>query len=528
MDLNEFLDQAKDLPRTVRYQRLARLGAYFRGTQYADRPLDISGFRKDLPNVPGSYTRSPPMSERDPGATWNLVAEVVEETTAWSVGGTSWCAIDVPGDEATEMWLHAVCDQSDLPDVVADARDQGGAQGTSIVSVGVLDGEIRLETHEPEVTWCLEWANEATHTPAVVAKVYETDDLFRLSGDPPTLVARVWTTTEELWLKRSKNLSGEWVWTQTAKASHGLGFCPVVWFPQFARKGAHDGVPDLEEPVLELVDGANYLFGAAQATTCRNADDTLVIHEDPALSQKVFKGAMRAIWSRGGAEYLSQNGESARVCIELGEKRSKQVYRRAKVVMPSTEDLAKATTGEALKRLFQPQLKRAGVVRRAYQKGLILPLLRMLLRLGQQLRGGIVLPPRERRDEALGVTVFERPVLPPKPADHICCHWPDPFPPSVADQAAGVTLAVAATAGKQVLSKETAVRVLSGLGLPISSVDEELERIEEDAEHAADIAAKTMGLMDPGPGKAGPVGGEENDDDEEADDEDEEADVAAE
>lgn len=524
MDLQLFLDQAAELRQTNRFQRLQRLGSYYRGTQYVDRPLDMSGMRKDLPGVPGSMTHSPPMSQRDPGAVWNLVAEVVEELTAWSVGGTSWCALDVPGDEQTEQWLHAVCEQCGLPDVVADARDVGGAQGTSIVSVSVLDGEFFLEVHEPEITWAVEWASEVKHVPSVVAKVYERDDEFLKPREQKPLVARVWTTTDERWYERVKNRLGEWSWQQTNRAVHGFNFCPVVWFPQFAKLGSHDGVPDLEEPVLSLVDGANYLFGAAQTTTCRNADDTLVIHEDPSLSQKVYKGALRAIWARGGAEYLSQSGDSAKICMELGDKRAKQAYRRAKVVSPSPEDLARATTGEALKRLFQPQIKQAGRIRRAYQKGLIEPLLRMMISVGKQLGQGIVLQPKERRDEKLGVAVIEVPTLPPKPVEHICCHWPDPFPPSIADQAQAVTLAGTATGGKQVLSQETAVRVLASVGLPIGNVDEELERIEHDAEEAAEVAAKALGMGEIPPGKAGPMGEEESDD---AEEDDTEAEVEA-
>lgn len=526
MDLATFLDRAPKLNETARFKRLAKNRAYYEGTQYADRPLDASGYSKGQgikgTMAPASWER------RDPGAVWNLRREVVEELTSWAMGGELFCHLSIPDDVAANAWLAKAIAQMGLANAIVDARNTGGgSQGTAIVSFAIRNGEICLETHEPVSTWVLEWADRYAYRPKVVAKVFCEDDPFAKPGDEPTLVARVWTDREESYFRRVKNTIGEWVWVAGDSVTHGLGSCPVYWCPQSPKDGEIDGDHDGEH-TAEAIDDANYQLAAASATTRRNADDTLVVKEDPSLKPTtVYKGALGAIFARGGAEYLSQNGESARICIEVAEKRAQHVLRASRVVIPTSEELGRATTGEMLKRLYAPMLQRCAMIREWYEKRLIVPLLKGILDAARKLpRGSIILPPDVDADASLGATVI-KPVMPGK-SSSIVVTWPSQFQPTATDRRDTIQAAVQGTGAKPVLSLRTAVAMLQSAGVPIEDIEAELDRLEEDGEKAAEASAKALGLADAGPGQAGPVGAEPAETEAEEDDDEEAGDKAAE
>lgn len=521
MDLATFLEKAPKLNETARFKHLEKNRKYYEGTQYADRPLDASGYSKGQgikgTMAPASWER------RDPGAVWNLRREVVEELTSWSLGGELFCHLTIPDDVAANAWLAKAIQQMGLANACVDARNIGGSQGTAIVSFAIRNGEICIETHEPVSTWVLEWADRVSYRPRVVAKVFCEDDPFARHGDEPTLVVRLWTDREESYHRRVKNTIGEWIWVAGDSVTHGLGFCPVYWMPQSPKDGEIDGDHDGEH-TAEAIDDANYQLAAASCTTRRNAEDTLVVKEDPSLKPTtVYKGAMGAIFARGGAEYLSQDGTSARICIEVAEKRAQHVLRASRVVIPTSEELGRATTGEMLKRLYAPMLQRCAMLREQYEKRLIVPLLKGILAAARKLpRGSIVLPPDVDADADLGATVIT-PVMPGK-SSNIVVTWPQQFQPTAADRRDTIQAAVQGTGAKPVLSLRTAVAMLQSSGVPIEDVEAELDRLEEDGEKAAEQSAKALGLTDAGPGMAGPVGAEPS----EADDDDEESDKAAE
>lgn len=515
--LDAFLDLAKTdrLKNTLRAKRLAGLEAYWRGTQYEDRPLDVGGYRKNSPGVYGSGCRTPGWDERDPGCVWNLRGEVVSELTDWTLGGDAWCRLTVEDDEAAEDWITTVANLTNLGDVIARARDFGGAMGTAVVSFAFRNGRPIVQDHNPRLCWPLAWRDEHEHVPSLVAKVYLGDDPLAMRPEDQPLIARLWSETDEVLLRRDKAPEGSrdpWVWTLLERVEHGLGFCPVVWHPQ-QSDGSHDGVPDGAETEGEI-DEVNELFAAAGATTKRNADDTVVIREDPALNPgNVRKGGYNVIFARAGAEYLSQKGESADVCMRLAERRAQHVYRQSGVVMVDAETLKGATSGEALKRLFQRTIKSAARLRRDYAKGLIVPLCQKILDAARALESRrlvLALPPRVTPGE--GREVMVEPRVPGK-SRFVQCVWPDLFAPTPTDLQAMITAASTAIGGKQVLSRRTAVAWLAGTPLPISNVDEELAAIEEDEKVNAERAAAIMGLQEPPEGKAGAV--EDEDEDEE-------------
>lgn len=517
MNIPELLAFADKLPETVRYQHLDNAWKYFQGVQYAGRPLTVTGYRKDAPSIPGSLSTSPPWSDRDPGAVWNLAAEVVNTITEWSVSGDAWCHLAVDDDPDAADWLCQVEEQSALCDTIADARVKAGATGTAVVSMAVRDGEFFFESHNPRDCWVTAWDDQVRRRPAEVVQVFDEDDPFALDAKSRTKVARVWTRTTESYLRRVRDhASGEWRWDQYASLQHGLGFCPVYWFAQGnVAAGQTDGESDIEL-ALGIIDEANELYAGAGATTKRNADDTLVVREDPALNPgRVRKGGFNTIFARGGAEYLSQDGESARICMELAEKRAQQIYRRARVVIASVDDLARATSGEAFKRLYQPLLQLAGRVRRQIARWLIVPLCRDILRVSRRMGATSVftIPPRvEHVSDNVGVRTVVTPRTPGK-SEFVRCAWPNPAPPTADDIQKLVMSLSTATGGKQIIAQRTAVTALAATSLPVENVEAELERIEEDGERAAEQGAAALGLATEAKGAAGAI------DDEPADDE---------
>jgi len=510
MNLQDFLDLAPKVRGTVRYARLAKWASYFAGTQYAGRPLDTGGYQKSMPTTPGSVSRSPRWSERDPGAVWNLRAETVEELTDWAVSGDAWCNLTVDDDPDAQDWLTTVVVMSGLVDTISQARDYGGGEGNAIVAMAIRSGEYFFEALEPCSTWAISWDDEVRHRPAEVGLVYEAEDPTATAKGEPQTVVRYWSKTTESVYRRVRDAqTQEWKWILDWSFNHNLGFCPVWWCPQTPPTGSHDGVPDGGEGLEALIDDANELFAAGSATTKRNADDTLVVREDPALNPgKVRKGGFNVIFARGGAEYLSQNGDSARVAIEIAEKRAAQFQKRVRVAMPSLEDLGRATSGEVIRRIYQPTMRHAGKIRRLYARQLIVPICQGILMAARILIGrgqSFALPPRVDRDPKTGVnTVTGRT---PGTSGFVRCVWPDMAPPTPAEIGQQIDALTKATGMKQILSQRTAVTALAASPLPVQNVDSELDAIQADAAAAAASSAQALGLDDGGgPGKAGPIG----------------------
>ena len=505
--LAEFLDVAPKLEQTASYQRFDELLKYYWGTQYEGRELDACGYNKQMPGVVGSLTCSPAWNRRDPGAVWNLRGEVADALTERSMSGDAWCRLAIADDPDAEDYLKALVEQCTMEDAVSDARTLGGATGTAIASFQIREGEVFVEAHNARDTIALDWADPVRHRPSAVVQRYWSQAPLAADGAKQTLIVRYWDVEREALFQRVEDNVGGWRWEKIDEFIHGLGFCPVYWCPQgFVAPGSHEGTPD-GAGTESAIDDANELLAAASATTKRNADDTLVVQEDPALApRQIRKGGFNTIFARGGASYLSQDGESARICLELAEKRAQHVLRRSRVVVPSVEDLGRATTGEAMKRLMEPMDKACGRLRRTYGRWLIVPMARDILAACRTLeaRGEIMaLPPK------VTINADGNPdVTPRKPgtSEAVVCVWPAPNQPTADDRQKAAASAVAATGGKAVLSKRTAVESLMEAGFPIASVDAELAAIEKDGAEAAKQMAASMGMAaEAGSGEAGPM-----------------------
>jgi len=494
-----FLDAVERLTSTLAWKEAEKLERYFLGTQYKDRDLDEEGYTEG--GHYGARSRTPSWRERRISAVWNIRAEVSEKLTDWAVGGSNWCHLEVPGDEDAEDFLATVAEGAGMSAVVAEARTYGGAMRVAIVSLAIDEGEFLLEAHMPKGFRVLEWANARRHRPRAVVSVQRGDNPDAKSEADYPWTARYWDEQVEARLIRVRDdVRGRWVWVPQEVVTHGLGWCPVFWCPNAkAPTSSHIGQTDADN-VDGLIDSANYLMSAGDATTKRNADDTLVVKTSPDNNpgKPIRKGGFNAIFSEGGADYLSQDGESARICMEFAKERASQVYRRAGVDMVDPKDAASQTSGEARKMANLNTASRAAGIRDVYAKWLIQPLALGILEAARKIGPArLRIPPRVDENRTV------RPRVPGK-ATFVRCAWPTMFPPTATDTLALVQTATTATGGKQVMSQRTAVKMLAASSaVPIENVDEEVDAIEDDAETAAELQQKAFADA---AGAAGDVG----------------------
>ena len=504
--LTAFLDLvAKDqLEKTKRAELLSERAAYATGAQYDDRPFDVDGYSKQHPGVYGYERRTPPWKQRALEAVWDLRGEVVREITDWTLSGDSWCRLEVKDDPDAEDWLTTVATATNMQDVIANARNFGGGIGVAIVSFALRNGEYVLEAHDPCTMWPIAWRDETTHRLAAVAKIYRGENALAVKDEDYPTLCRYWDETVEAFFVLQKDeRTGDRYWAETASVAHNLGFCPVYWHPN-GGGAEHDGCVDGEGCEGEI-DEANELYAAAGTTTKRNADDTLLVHPLPGHeNQSTFrKGGFNVIKAES-AEYLSQDGDSARICVEIAEKRAHHVYRRSGVTMIEPGDLGQATSAEMHKRLFHRTLNTADEKRREYAKGLIVPLCQGILDAARKVGPkAIRIAPRveEMLDETGGKIAKVITPRTPGKSNFVSCLWPLHFQPTADDLQKQVQAASTATGGKAIMSQRTAVAWLQSTPIPITNADEELAAIKADGAEAAELAAKAMG--DPGPGASG-------------------------
>ncbi|HEU4411171.1 MAG TPA: hypothetical protein VFS43_38315 [Polyangiaceae bacterium] len=533
--LSAFAQRLDDLETTERYERLSTWAKYYDGKQYDERPYDENGC------VPGSFGLHGgpegwvPWGQRRIRSVHNLARDVARRLAEWSVGGTSWCELAVPGDDDATEWLEGLVDESRFWSACVEAAKEMNGCGGAVVSAAWRRGRVAWEVHRPQFCWVLSWADRRELVPREVVKVFRLPDPYkpasngyRYGPDDGPFLLRYWSGRAllpsgaydpasppgiEAYFRAEKDRQGKWrLYAEGPAVAHGSDRCPVFWVPN--TKPREECGPDGEPAFAGAegkIDEVNELLQAAGNTSKRNADDTVVLKMDPAQAPGLLrKGALGVIVSPGGADYLSQDGSSAKAMTELAGEVEDRFYRLCGVVKASLKDLASQTSGEALRRIYAEQISRAGDVRDAIERWLVAPGCAWMLRTSRAFVAAgvpVVMPPVEEEGE--GEETTTRPRLPGS-AEAVEVTWPDPFPPTMADLESASKAAMQAT-NARAMSQETAVRVLVKAGAPVASVEAELERIRQDADEKAEQAAKGLGLAAeataPFKDKAGPVDG---------------------
>jgi hypothetical protein len=507
----QFIAKIPTLHGTKRWAKLTRWETYYDGKQYDCREYDENGMMGGMVGYYGldGYV---PWSERRVRAVHNVAADIVNELAEWSVVGNAWCSITIDEDPDAQAWLEGLIDASNMPHAVGEcAKIQGGC-GTGVVSAMFKDGCVRLENHRPKLVWVTRWADQKDKVPAEVFKVYCPVDDFEAEDETKKKEeyrVRYWSNADgqskapgvpaergvEAYYRFYKNDRGEWLVSLINYVVHGCERCPVFWVPNTvpSEEDGNDGLADFAGQEGKI-DDMNELFQASSNTSKRNADDTLSVKHDGTTSPgTIKKGAGVAIVSTGGAEYLSQNGDSARIMNEHGTLRENQIYRSCSTVKADTQDLAKQTSGEALKRLYYKQTNKCDDKRHMIEHMLIRPLCKWMLVESRKLPVGSLVMSLIIIEDVDGKMIGSKARVPGK-SENVKVEWPDSFPPTLDDFNTASNAVKNVTGGARVLSNETAIRALVKAGAPVSNVLAEVTRVRKDAEEKAEQEATAMGM----------------------------------
>lgn len=496
-----------------RFAVLDEYESHFRLTQDDNKLYDWDGYFRGYGVMaaikPGWYV---PLSMRKPSTMLPLAKFIVGRLTAMTFGVDNEPTLTVEGDEDAESYVRALAQCSKLFVRAIEARNLGGACGAVAVSYSFVEGKPRVELHNPKHCRVLTWTDRAELVVGSFLKTYcyveeELDEKTKRPVQKRYFYARYIDETRDLvWTKIPEEQARQPNWstlvTPDREATVVGGVCPVVWIQnQPHTSGAepprapYDGPSDYEG-LCEDLDQAHRLKSAATKGTVANVDPTLVIKDAKSANQgSVRKGSGSAIYSPGGAQYLTLGGDS----MEAAEQRLKglraDVLDAASVVAPPTEDLASAAkSAAALRILFAPMTAVCSLLRAQYGEGLervLVGLLKMARAIGDPQQ--IDLPRKFERLEAPEVEEGEEKPEPeiveiklvPGESEQVRLLWPPFFSPTWTDKREAVTAAKEASGGKAVISHRTAVQAVGQL-FGVEDPQSELDAIEEDSDRGLD------------------------------------------
>lgn len=510
-------DKLLTLHETGRYQRLAGWAAYYDGRQFEGRTFDEHGCYPGSMGLAGGPEGFAGWQHRRVRSVNNLALDIVEQLTQWSVVGTSWCSLRTPGDEAATEWLEGIAKESYFQHATAEVVATAGGCGSAVVSGSWRQDRVAWEVHRPEQCWPLSWVEPRDLVPLEVVKVFRQPDPYapararpqRPEEGPWTL--RYWSGRGpagepgiEAYYLAYRDTKGFWVIDPQGPAvAHGSERCPVFWVPRGTTREERgfDGEPFFAG-AEGLIDASNELEQAGDNTSKRNADDTIVVKDKAENAPKVLrKGSLGAIFAPGGAEYLSQKGDSAKVLYELGERREAQAYRQAHVIKVDVETLSRQTTGESLKRLYFTMLNEADDVRTWAERYFVRPATEWMLAMSRDMaaRGvPVSMPPVEDdADPGEGGKPGKPVVRARKPgsSSYVVVTWPQAFPPTIDDLKTASEAVKNATGGTQIISRETGIATMVRAGASVEGgVEAEVERLRAEADEKAENTAKGIGL----------------------------------
>lgn len=489
-----------------------------------------------------------PLAMRKPRVRWDLPRVINNRFTGLLFGSDRFPEITVPGDKDAEEFVKGLAEAARLPMRMIEARRLGGAGGAVGASFGFVNGKPRIEVHSVKHLTVLEWRDRESLRPAAVLKVYcYPREVFDPNSGKVVQVdfyyARQWTELDEtVWQPIPYDVAKTKDWARSPHTTypHNLGFCPFYWAQNMPDSDDEVGVSDFDG-LHDNFDEINRLLSAQARAVSYNADPTFVVKIDPAYNEgQVQKGQGAAVYSPGGAEYAVLPAHSVSVIKETLEQVRQATLDTANVVLPDPDKLSGAAqSAQALRILYAPMLAQADVLREQYGEGLIKPLLLGMLRaarqLGQQVlqqgvdengvpvevRGGVQVPPRIEQAEDGAVMLLDR--LPGE-SEHLVLNWNPYFSPTWPDIKAATEAAQLANGGKPLISQRTSLAAVQSL-FGVESVDDELARMEDEADAAIERAQKAMAAGAPAPGaldgKQTPFGAE--DDAEEPEDDGDEA-----
>jgi hypothetical protein len=482
--------------------------AYYRCTQHDHKAYDFDGhilrFGEDNVDVLANGYIS--MRRRKPSVRMDLPKIIVDRLTALVFGHEHFPTIQTLGDPIAEDFVSALADAAKLQIRMVEARNMGGATGTAVLSWAFVNGKPLVEVHQSAHIEVIEWRDYDRRKPGKVVKTYPYQKRVWTSDGKPKEVtfyyARYWDDNSDItWREIPEEAARTKAWWRLPAevVHHGTGYTPVYWIQNLPDSSSIDGISDFENQEDDC-DAIDALLSATQKGTVANVDPTLLIKDDPGNNDGVIhKGSSHAIYSRNGAEYIELSGTSIQTSLDLLERLRRYEFDKASVVMLDPESLTGAgISAAAMRTRYAPMLAKADLLREQYGDAIV-DILDDMVAVARKLGtvqtdedgtkywSQVSLPPKiieERGEDGEKVTqIIERA---PGSGGQITLAWPPYFQATWLDRKEAVTAVREASGKQQVMSQRTAVQAISPLFE--TDVDDELEKIEEDASSMNDRA----------------------------------------
>jgi len=397
---------------TQRQKTLMALNSFFRVAEHDGKEIAWNGNKYVPLHEQANYLRSGyspeysgygedvPRDLRRPVASMGIVRNIVSRFTGMLFAQERKPRIAVPGDPKTEDYLNAQLEYGNFWSGMIQARNFGGAMGSSAIGFRFVQGHLRFETLDPRWT-----------TPEFTGRGYQ--DLNKLTVQYTYAVEKKQRDgsykQEWYWYRRVIDRMNDTTWVpvpckdgkepywdyiKNNVVQHGMGEVPYEWVQNSRVEDEIDGDPDCLG-CYEAITAIDVLLSEAYSGTINNCDPTLVLTGEQALTlSEIKKGSDNAIRiGNGNATYLELQGAGQRSAIEMVKALEERVYRLAQCVPDSV--LFQNGSGEKteleIKRIFASMYERADALREQYQP----PMLRICQKLLKFIRAVTRLQPRE-------------------------------------------------------------------------------------------------------------------------------------
>jgi hypothetical protein len=492
-----------------RYQMLEYKERYYRCTQHDWKKFDFNGqLRTPGPPISQPLLASAQMphyvslSQRRPSTPYHIARLIVNSFTSLLFGYGHFPQFE-DGDPVTQDFADALAQETKLESIMIRGRNIGGSVGTAGFSWQFIDGKPRILTHNGKHLFVHEWADRDDIIPAHVSEIYQFPrDIF--DPDKKKVIRKLfwfrrdWTLIADVVFKEVevKKEEPEWEIDEEASFIHNDGFCHFVWTQNLPEDDATsmDGSVDYAE-LYECCDSIDTLNSVTVRGGINNLDPTLKLKMDPQVVNRfgIRKGSENAITVglAGDASYMELSGNSIDAGVKLFANQRAAILEIAQCIVPDPNTITAAgTSSAALKIVFGPMLAKCAVLRTQYGTAIERILSQMILsaqkiygvsdetefdlvpdeqgnlqEVSRPIQYFLKLPPRiveepemDESGNATGKIITKKIERHPGTGGAIRVRWSEYFASTTNDDQIKVQTLSVAAAGKQVLSRKSAIR----------------------------------------------------------------------
>lgn len=539
----EGLDEAKRLSRSVLTPRFLKLDVFKRyhcGTQYEGRP--------DFLN-PG---QDAPLMERAPCIVPPLVQTAVRQHLDFALGEGRFpkFSVSTEDDEADlddefalpeedakkfQAFLTGLSDHMCLRDTSQDALEEAESVGSVPAVLRARMGRLELEPLDASTATPTFGDDERTVTRLEIRYPYV--DIFKAEDGKYRarclMYRRVLDEASDTLFKPAvvPPDGREPSWSVDSKVSHGLGFCPVVWYAFKKKRGRVDEIDGkpVHAELLDELDAYNFSLSQRYRAALYSGDPQMVeigvaSDEEVAPTGRQPRATLRELQDSAGnkfvgfgyaerprdarrkgagivwryesadakAEILTLPGDALKAISEHAADLEDKISQALGYTKASPETVKGATSGKALGYLFARTTAFCDRVRSDFWDGFIWPVLSMALRMVAKLGSSLLISGVKAIQPLLAK--FERQIeggqsvwFPPR----VTPAWGEYFKATADDEKATVETAKAAFEGKLV-TRQLAIEKLRGV-FQFESAELLAEELDKQAEEEAEQALEQAG-----------------------------------